>query len=407
LGNTPAERINSAKAGSAEKERSIWEGPACLPAARRLAMKLNLDGPQTEKLNEALNSAFKLNDLKRMLRFKLDKDLDNYVGPGSKLEVIFEIVDAAERGGWTDRLVTAGREFNPGNPDLLAFAETVGLASLNRADPQTRDNAALAETLVLQRLVSKRSKLTDIAAFREKLGRLETWVCNIEVPDGGGTGFLVGPELMLTNHHVVKSALNGVVSYRDIECRFDYRALPDGTVVTQGTICRLASQWCVDSSPASEADVKVNGGEPKSNELDYALIKLDQPIGKSPVGEGAVPGAPERGWLALPAAPSALVDRDPVFVLQHPDGKPLQLSLGTVLGFNNNGTRVRHNAATLGGSSGSPCFNADLDFVALHHAGDPNYDPMHKPTYNQAVVLRPIIELMRSRGIAIQTKNGG
>jgi len=49
----------------------------------------------------------------------------------------------------------------------------------------------------------------------------------------------------------------------------------------------------------------------------------------------------------------------------------LQLTVGTIKEFNAACTRVRYDANSKAGSSGSPCFDGDLRLVALHHAHDP------------------------------------
>jgi len=83
-----------------------------------------------------------------------------------------------------------------------------------------------------------------------------------------------------------------------------------------------------------------------------------------------------------------------VFLLQHPAGKPQQLTVGTVKSFNGTGTRVRYDANSKKGSSGAPLFNADLQLVALHHAHDPN-DP---PAWNQGVPLAAIQKIFKIQG---------
>jgi V8-like Glu-specific endopeptidase len=40
------------------------------------------------------------------------------------------------------------------------------------------------------------------------------------------------------------------------------------------------------------------------------------------------------------------------------------------------------------GSSGSPCFNARLELIGLHHAGD----VAAQPTYNIAIPVRAIVD---------------
>ena len=62
-----------------------------------------------------------------------------------------------------------------------------------------------------------------------------------------------------------------------------------------------------------------------------------------------------------------------MFILQHPqieEGKetyPLKVTVGFVSGTPTT-RRVTYTTNTLKGSSGSPCFRADWDLVALHHS---------------------------------------
>ena len=63
-----------------------------------------------------------------------------------------------------------------------------------------------------------------------------------------------------------------------------------------------------------------------------------------------------------------------------------------------NGTRVTYTVNTEGGSSGAPCFNTDWELVALHHSGDPNFDPDHKPEYNEGIPIAAIVALLTERG---------
>jgi hypothetical protein len=84
-----------------------------------------------------------------------------------------------------------------------------------------------------------------------------------------------------------------------------------------------------------------------------------------------------------------------VFLLQHPEGEPLQLTIGTVTAFNGAATRVRYDANSKDGSSGSPCFDADLRLVALHHAHDPHYPP----AWNQAVPIGMVHQVWEKHGV--------
>ena len=67
-----------------------------------------------------------------------------------------------------------------------------------------------------------------------------------------------------------------------------------------------------------------------------------------------------------------------------------------MIGGNGNKTRVRYKNNTMGGSSGSPCFNADFQVVALHHSGDPR--TKGSAEYNEGIPCRAIRALLKSRG---------
>ena len=102
--------------------------------------------------------------------------------------------------------------------------------------------------------------------------------------------------------------------------------------------------------------------------------------------------------LELRAPARALAVRDPVFILQHPQPEgatqlPMQLSIGTTLACSWAELRTRYDASTLPGSSGSPVFDADLECVGLHHAGDPAW----VPRYNQAIPLAAIVADLATR----------
>jgi len=111
-------------------------------------------------------------------------------------------------------------------------------------------------------------------------------------------------------------------------------------------------------------------------------LRLDEPIGELPVGGDTLDvQARPRAWIDTLAETPALAVGNQVFLLQHPRGEPLQLTVGTVTAFNASGTRVRYDANSKDGSSGAPVFDADLNLVALHHARD----PAEPPQWNQAV----------------------
>jgi len=250
--------------------------------------------------------------------------------------------------------------------------------------PEAPENAV---TPGLQRNVRPFLAKLDVRVWQEKLVRIERQVCRVEMEGNAlGTGFLVGPDTVLTNWHVFEIAKKaGKID--KLGCRFDYVRLPDGST-QPGQLVMLNAAGSLDSSPYSKAEETVNPDNPlpTADELDYALLRLATRVGEQQV-EGAT-----RGWIVLPKAVVPLAADAPVLIVQHPEGTPMKLALDTqaVLGLNGNGTRIRYRTNTDPGSSGSPVFTMDWDIVALHHYGDPKWK---NPLFNQGVP----IELIRQR----------
>jgi V8-like Glu-specific endopeptidase len=225
------------------------------------------------------------------------------------------------------------------------------------------------------------------------LGEAEVRVCRVETSTSFGTGFLVGPNLVMTNYHVVADVLEDRQSVRDVVFRFDYRLLADGTTLNPGTEFRLHdSAWRVDDSPYSPEG---------PDELDYALLRLDDSPGTMPINFNE-PGGQARGWFNVPTNSVCLKPGDPLHILQHPDARPLELALDTeaIIGISANRTRVRYRTNTQRGSSGSPCFDAEWNLVALHHGGDPSYgDLSEKGDWNQGVLFDVIVRRLNEQKV--------
>ena len=235
--------------------------------------------------------------------------------------------------------------------------------------------------------VRRDSVLLDFDDLLTRLGSLEPRICRVEVPGVGstsfGTGFLVGPDLVLTNHHVVAGAIPSLELGQKLPSPmrflFGFRALADGRTVSPGTSYEAADRPLVDSSPNIDAASRAAGHEPTLDQLDYALLRLAAKAGDDSVEEGG----PERGWVTmrsdtpLPAAGAVAL------IAQHPKAGPIKVALGSVLGSNSNGTRLRYDATTDAGSSGSPCMDAGVELVALHHASEPG----DAASFNQGIPI--------------------
>ncbi|WP_462123479.1 trypsin-like serine peptidase [Methylorubrum aminovorans] len=194
-------------------------------------------------------------------------------------------------------------------------------------------------------------------------------VCAIEgAGSSNGTGVLIGADLVLTNHHVVDSLIS-TQDFSSAECRFDYTDSGDGRGTVAGQTFRITQ--VVAFSPPSPGDLIGGGDVFLPDRLDYAIVRIEQPVGRLPCGERSI-----RGWITLEERPPAPQIGAPVYILQHPGGRgwprdqqALRCSSGDLLDEVAGGARVLHDAQTLEGSSGSPCFEEDgFRFIALHNA---------------------------------------
>lgn len=350
-----------------------------------------LTGQQFSDFSAALLDAYDYFSLQSMLKFRLDKNLNQMAGDSSTPfdQVVFQVINKADKQGWVYRLLLAARESNPGNPTLLAFAQQFGLVP---GDTPSRPQ--------LEKIIKKTSSFLDIAAWREALGRIEGQVCRVEVPGNVyGTGFLLGSDVVMTNYHVIESVFNKNAAPDKVVLRFDYKRMSDGTIVNPGKEYRLVKgddDWLVDHSEYSQIDMKPEPkpGPPEPDKLDYALLRAD-----GAPGDEALLSAPgqtiERGWIKIPDETYDFPPNTPLFIVQHPEAEPLKLALETeaVIGLEGEDRRVRYRTNTGPGSSGSPVFDQNWKLVALHHAGDPRW----MPEYNEGIPISLILAQIKAR----------
>jgi len=165
-------------------------------------------------------------------------------------------------------------------------------------------------------------------------GRSGTW---------SGSGFLVAPGILCTNHHVLNS--------REVAARsralFDFAALPDGTVRQVSTF-RLRPDLLFWTSP-----VVATGGK---GGLDVTFVALE--------------GEPGSTFGAIPLMRQAFVvaDEDKLNVIQHPNGRLKEVAIRNNKVVFQNTQVIHYDSDTEAGSSGAPVMNDGWELVALHHA---------------------------------------
>lgn len=306
-----------------------------------------LTGAQYKEFHHALLRAFpSRNALEKLVLFHLNERLGNIVAGESLSDIAFNLIQWAASRGLIESLLMAARSDNPGNPELRAFAEKFGSAPVS---PPSR---------VVEKVIAESKSFFDIDAWRAGMSEVEPTVCRVEINaygnKGYGTGFLVGPSVVMTCSHVVEELINNPQGAgKDITLLFGYKTSGKDMILNQGQEYHLADDWLIASSP--------------SGELDYALLRVDGTPGDDPVGGQA--GAPPRRWLR-PDTDYVFRPGDPLFMIQHPHAEPLKISFETdaIISINDERTRVLYRIDTEPGSGGSPCFNYGWKLVALHHA---------------------------------------
>jgi endonuclease G len=154
---------------------------------------------------------------------------------------------------------------------------------------------------------------------------------------GYGTGSMVSPRLLLTNHHVLPDAVTAGAS----AIEFDYQ---DG----------------IDGQPLQP---KLFGFDPAaffmtSDGLDFTLVAV----------AGTADALAPFGFNQLIRAEGKAIVGDFVTIIQHPRGGRKQVALRENRIVDVVDDFLHYEADTEPGSSGSPVFNDQWELVALHHA---------------------------------------
>jgi V8-like Glu-specific endopeptidase len=183
-----------------------------------------------------------------------------------------------------------------------------------------------------------------------------------------GTGFLISPRLLMTNHHVLtdlEDAENNIV-------QFEYGDTPGGVPIP----FRFRPAEFFRTSGIDELDCTIVAIEP-SNE---GLIQTSR-----------------FGWCSLAPDENALQVAERVNIIHHPAGALKQVSIrdNFVAGEEPEGHPKYwlYASDTKRGSSGSPVFNEEWQVVALHHASVEVDDEEEVDAYHRILQTRGVAGL--------------
>lgn len=397
---------------------------------------------QLKATRETFETAFDVfadarpNDVTRFKALALRRQRREPLEPGKArddADMLFALQYAKEKDFLDELCSTAG----------AALFRTEGTGVVMAVELTTDANARRDARLTFQAITQDAEQFRDPDEVNAGLMRAQRCTCRVVVRQGAkrvrGTGFLIGPRLVLTNWHVVQSLLeplppaeaaaaglaepeawrarDGSTAALSVEFDFTARAAQAGGV----TRIPASTNWFVAASKAegSEHAEDEKTGVPWPQNVAAAF----EPYDDFAVLEIAEPAGLDRSFYDI-------IDEEPpdprgnMVLMHHPGEYAMRLSFGT---FNVGGqsaallggvppmttARVLHNANSIGGSSGGPCFNFDMRPVALHQAGvvfggdsdvsDENGNHLPKAVINIAIPLRRV---RQKAGTAIRARMG-
>lgn len=195
---------------------------------------------------------------------------------------------------------------------------------------------------------------------------------------GLGTGWLIGPQHLITNHHVIN-----VRSASD----------PDASLEDFALQARAAIAQFDFNHPTAITEDHTNMELIAADKaLDYAVLKLAVPIDRPPLNIWG-------GDFELD--PNSHL---PVNIIQHPGGSPKKLGVRNNLAHNLDELDLSYFTDTEGGSSGSPVCSDEWLVLALHKAatrsyGLVEYQGNETPWINIGTRIDRVIEDLREKNV--------
>lgn len=276
-------------------------------------------------------------------------------------------------------LVTAleHQEQSPGVPALAVLAQTIEpmanaehrarLADLRRrlgwgpvdpasstAAPSTWHEQRTAAQIVQERIIGE-DTLKPMYYLRRALAAADAVVRVNQNGAAKGTGFLIAPTLMMTNHHVI----DGEASAQSAQAVFF-----DEVADTRETAAGIGHRQSVTVGVAAKSSP--------------ALVYTDAALDVSIIRLAAASDLLSPPIRPLPLRRRASLDpRGRVVIIQHPGGYPKQISLQNNLIAHADHRIVQYYTSTKAGSSGSPVFDNEFSVVAIHHGW------VHNPAWDK------------------------
>ncbi|MDY3553809.1 DNA/RNA non-specific endonuclease [Gemmata sp. JC717] len=259
----------------------------------------------------------------------------------------FSDLDTSERmAKRANRLLRRMRATAPGLVTAVAadLAGAEAYTVVGRAVTEAAVSPDLVSNQILERVLGATRDFQFVEFFAQALfasrsvGRVVTKIGGGRV--SYGTGFLVSPRLLLTNHHVLESRADAARS----EVEFNYQRDRLGAAL-----------------PVARFRLEPGAFFLNDKDLDFALVAVAE--------TSAGRGLREFGWCPLIKDEGKIVVGEPINIVQHPRGEMKQVVVRENRLIDLLDQFAHYEADTEPGSSGSPVFNDQWEVVALHHSG--------------------------------------
>lgn len=242
----------------------------------------------------------------------------------------------------------------------------------------------------LQALINEYEPFLSVAAMEEITPRVRRAVCAVALGSPlnaiVGSGFLVAPDVVMTNYHVIKQFLKHDKKTGDIFANadgkelyffFDYLWEPapkvPPTQAKHTSLCVTAAEgmnWLLRARELLANDGEANSPteaatKEAATKLDYAVIKLARRVGALPA---RLSGGVRRGWLPLREDEIDMSREKRIMVFQHPEKSPQMYDIGDYVQHDPSRTRVWYRVNSARGSSGGAAVDTEGHLFALHNA---------------------------------------